>query len=153
MSAACAGLVAAALNVPFGAWREHTKKFSPEWFLAVHATIPLIAPLRKAVLMPQWAIAFTIASAIAGQTAGSRLERARLARQSSKEPSANELQHGSSRSVGHSILNPRSVSSVSGNMGQGKAAGSLLSGCRADDLAWGPPAGACWSMWPEFSCC
>ncbi|KAK9802805.1 hypothetical protein WJX73_009710 [Symbiochloris irregularis] len=46
------GLVAALLNIPFGAAREHTAKFSPQWFLAVHATIPLIAPLRKAVLMP-----------------------------------------------------------------------------------------------------
>lgn len=71
-------MVAALLNMPFGAAREHTHKFSPQWFLAVHATIPLIAPLRKAVLMPRWAIAFTIASAIIGQAAGARLERRRL---------------------------------------------------------------------------
>ena len=74
-----AGVVSALLNVPFGAMREHTAKFSPEWFLAVHATIPLIAPLRKAVLMPRWAIALTLLSAIAGQQAGARLERARVA--------------------------------------------------------------------------
>lgn len=74
--------MAALLNIPFGTWREHTKKFSPEWFLAVHATIPLIAPLRKAVLMPRWAIALTIASAIAGQYTGARLERMRLAAKS-----------------------------------------------------------------------
>lgn len=34
-------------NAPSGAAREHTRKFSPEWFLAVHATIPFIAMLRK----------------------------------------------------------------------------------------------------------
>jgi hypothetical protein len=65
-------------NVPCGMWREHTKKFSPEWFVAVHATIPFVAMLRKAVLMPRWAILFTIAGAIAGQQVGAKLERARL---------------------------------------------------------------------------
>ena len=67
-------------NVPCGMWREHTKKFSPEWFVAVHATIPFVAMLRKApaVLMPRWAIFLTIAGAIAGQQMGAKLEKARL---------------------------------------------------------------------------
>ena len=56
-----------AVNVPFGAAREHTRKFSPAWFVAVHASIPFIAMLRKGVVMPPWAIVLTIASAIAGQ--------------------------------------------------------------------------------------
>ena len=109
------------------------RKFSPAWFLAVHATIPFIAMLRKvcprllrccmkqallmlwswcsssmepvwrvscatcnvsslsdwplnkhvltvvqAVVMPKWAIAWTVACAIVGQVLGARLERARL---------------------------------------------------------------------------
>ncbi|KIZ01074.1 hypothetical protein MNEG_6888 [Monoraphidium neglectum] len=70
---------AAAVNVPCGAWREHFEKFSFGWFVAVHATIPFVAMLRKAVVMPKLAIAVTIAAAIAGQVIGSRLERARLA--------------------------------------------------------------------------
>lgn len=37
------GATAVAANVPCGMWREHTRKFSPEWFLAVHATIPFVA--------------------------------------------------------------------------------------------------------------
>jgi hypothetical protein len=65
-------------NVPCGMWREHTKKFSPEWVLAVHATIPFVAMLRKAVLMPRWAILLTIAGAVGGQQVGSTLEKARL---------------------------------------------------------------------------
>lgn len=65
-------------NVPCGMWREHTKKFGPEWFIAVHATIPFVAMLRKAVLMPRWAILLTIAGAIAGQQMGAKLEKARL---------------------------------------------------------------------------
>jgi hypothetical protein len=57
------GGTAIAANLPCGAWREHTRKFSPEWFLAVHATIPFVAMLRKAVLMPKWAILLTVAGA------------------------------------------------------------------------------------------
>lgn len=74
-------LVAAVANIPFGAWREHFDKFSLGWFVAVHATIPFIALLRKGVVMPRWAILLTITGALAGQTIGSRLERRRLAAQ------------------------------------------------------------------------
>ena len=44
----------------------------------VHATIPFIAMLRKAVVMPKWAIAYTVGSAVLGQIMGARLERQRL---------------------------------------------------------------------------
>ena len=72
------GLLGMALNVPLGVWRQHTKKFSPQWFLAIHATIPFIAMLRKAVVMPKYAIAFTIGSAVLGQAIGARAEKIRL---------------------------------------------------------------------------
>ncbi|GLI68530.1 hypothetical protein VaNZ11_012921 [Volvox africanus] len=71
-------MTTAALNVPCGMWREHTEKFSSQWFVAVHATIPFIAMLRKAVIMPKYAILFTICAAIAGQGMGTKLERRRL---------------------------------------------------------------------------
>lgn len=67
-----------AANVPLGIWREHTEKFSPQWFAAVHAAVPFIAMLRKSILMPKAAMAFTIAASILGQTIGSRVERMRL---------------------------------------------------------------------------
>ncbi|KAG9452872.1 hypothetical protein H6P81_005776 [Aristolochia fimbriata] len=67
-----------AANVPLGIWREHTKKFSPSWFVAVHAAVPFIAMLRKSVLMPKTAMAFTVAASILGQVIGSRAERHRL---------------------------------------------------------------------------
>ena len=93
------------------------EKFSPGWFVAVHATvslgytigrvsshmqlqhyasscasgvcyvslmqstfpqIPFIAMLRKAVVMPKWAIAYTVGLAVLGQIMGARLERQRL---------------------------------------------------------------------------
>ncbi|TYG85075.1 hypothetical protein ES288_A13G024000v1 [Gossypium darwinii] len=72
------GMLGMAANVPLGIWREHTKKFSPSWFVAVHAAVPFIAMLRKSVLMPKTAMAFTIAASILGQVIGSRAERYRL---------------------------------------------------------------------------
>lgn len=72
------GLLGMALNVPLGVWREHTDKFSLSWFAAVHAAVPFIAMLRKTVLMPKSAMAFTIGASILGQVIGSRAERYRL---------------------------------------------------------------------------
>lgn len=72
------GVLGMAANVPLGIWREHTKKFSPSWFAAVHAAIPFIAMLRKSVLMPKSAMAFTIGASVLGQVIGSRAERHRL---------------------------------------------------------------------------
>ncbi|KAL7590559.1 hypothetical protein Lser_V15G36351 [Lactuca serriola] len=72
------GVMGMAANVPLGIWREHTKKFSPSWFAAVHAAVPFIAMLRKSVLMPKSAMAFTIAASVLGQVIGSRAERYRL---------------------------------------------------------------------------
>eukprot|EP00798_Chlamydomonas_sp_ICE-L_P001151 gene1151-3715_t len=90
---AAVALAASALNVPAGMWREHTKKFSLEWVLAVHATIPFVAMFRKALLMPKIAILFTIMSAVAGQAIGARLERERLLRlQTSRELAAMKLE-------------------------------------------------------------
>ncbi|KAJ6317520.1 hypothetical protein OIU76_013125 [Salix suchowensis] len=72
------GMLGMAANVPLGIWREHTKKFSPSWFAAVHAAVPFIAMLRKSILMPKSAMAFTIGASILGQVIGSRAERYRL---------------------------------------------------------------------------
>ncbi|XP_009798038.1 uncharacterized protein LOC107820392 [Nicotiana tabacum] len=72
------GVLCMAANVPLGIWREHTEKFSPSWFAAVHAAVPFIGILRKSVLMPKTAMAFTIAASVLGQVIGSRAERLRL---------------------------------------------------------------------------
>ncbi|CAH2078560.1 unnamed protein product [Thlaspi arvense] len=78
-------LMGMAANVPLGVWREHTVKFSPSWFLAVHAAVPFIAMLRKSVLMPKTAMALTIGASILGQVIGSRAERYRLIALAEKE--------------------------------------------------------------------
>lgn len=75
--AAVAGL-AGAINLPCGTARAHTRKFSPQWVLAVHASVPFIAMLRKALLMPPSAVLVTIAAAILGQAVGARVEGKRL---------------------------------------------------------------------------
>jgi len=72
------GLLGMAANVPLGIWREHTMKFSPAWFVAIHAAVPFIAMLRKCVLMPKTAMVFTIGACVLGQVIGSRAERYRL---------------------------------------------------------------------------
>ncbi|XP_020576367.1 uncharacterized protein LOC110021968 [Phalaenopsis equestris] len=84
------GLLGMAANVPLGIWREHTKKFSPQWFVAVHAAVPFVAMLRKSVLMPKTAMAFTIAASILGQTIGSRAERIRLKMKAEAEAMAGQ---------------------------------------------------------------
>lgn len=83
------GMLGMAVNVPLGVWREHTEKFSPSWFAAVHAAVPFIGMLRKTVLMPKSAMAFTIAASILGQVIGSRAERYRLRDIAAKKLSIN----------------------------------------------------------------
>ena len=39
-------LIILLINIPFGYWRSNVKKFSLQWFLAVHVPIPLIVVLR-----------------------------------------------------------------------------------------------------------
>ncbi|XP_062205422.1 uncharacterized protein LOC133907403 [Phragmites australis] len=81
-------LLGMAANVPLGIWREHTEKFSVQWFAAVHAAVPFIGMLRKSVLMPKTAMALTIAASILGQTIGSRAERIRLKRAAAAKSAA-----------------------------------------------------------------
>ncbi|KAL8538607.1 hypothetical protein ACS0TY_000575 [Phlomoides rotata] len=99
------GLLGMAANVPLGVWREHTEKFSPSWFVAVHAAVPFIGMLRKSVLMPKAAMAFTIAASILGQVIGSRAERYRLKMVAAKK----KLEFAETSSVG---LNQSSVSGI-----------------------------------------
>ncbi|XP_047322168.1 uncharacterized protein LOC124926051 [Impatiens glandulifera] len=79
------GAMGMAANIPLGVWREHTRKFSISWFVAVHAAVPFIGMLRKTVLMPKNAMALTIAASILGQVIGSRAERIRLKAKAKRE--------------------------------------------------------------------
>lgn len=46
MRIAIVAILVALLNIPFGYWRTHVKKFSFQWFLAVHIPVPFIVALR-----------------------------------------------------------------------------------------------------------
>ena len=68
-------LFAAALgaNVPLGVWRRGLRRFSPAWFVAIHASIPLLVAMRLALVRPNWVIPPEIALAVVGQLIGARL--------------------------------------------------------------------------------
>jgi hypothetical protein len=40
------GLVVFAMNIPFGYWRSNTRRFSLQWFLAIHIPVPFVIAIR-----------------------------------------------------------------------------------------------------------
>lgn len=66
-------LAAFLLNVPLGVWREHLQKFSVWWFVAIHASIPLILALRILFDLSMAWVPVTIGLAVIGQFLGGRL--------------------------------------------------------------------------------
>eukprot|EP00270_Netrium_digitus_P016814 TRINITY_DN6083_c0_g1_i2.p1 TRINITY_DN6083_c0_g1~~TRINITY_DN6083_c0_g1_i2.p1 ORF type:complete len:289 (-),score=36.89 TRINITY_DN6083_c0_g1_i2:264-1130(-) len=80
------GALGLALNIPMGVLREHCVKFSAQWFLIVHASVPFIAMIRKAALLPKHSMAVTIATSIVGQAIGAKLEKRRLLASGASEP-------------------------------------------------------------------
>ena len=67
------------LNLPFGFWRAGVRKFSPAWFLAVHATVPLIVGMRLAAGLG-WRLStfpVLIGAFFGGQLIGGRIRASR----------------------------------------------------------------------------
>jgi hypothetical protein len=63
------------LNLPFGFWRAGVRKFSPAWFLAVHAPVPFIVGLRLAAGLG-WRLStfpLLVGAFFGGQLIGGRL--------------------------------------------------------------------------------
>jgi hypothetical protein len=69
------------INVPFGYWRAGVRKFSPQWFVAVHAAVPMVIALRYALGLPfRWGVfPFFVVAYFGGQFVGSRLRQGRAA--------------------------------------------------------------------------
>ena len=67
------------INLPFGYWRAGVRKFSPAWFVAVHAAVPLVIALRSVLDLPFRWVAFPlfVAAYFGGQTVGARLHQQR----------------------------------------------------------------------------
>lgn len=40
------GILVFLINLPFGYWRSRVKKFSLQWFLAIHLPVPFVYMLR-----------------------------------------------------------------------------------------------------------
>lgn len=65
------------LNLPFGFWRAGVRKFSWQWFVAVHAPVPLAIGLRLASSLG-WHLAtlpLFVAAFFGGQYLGGRLRK------------------------------------------------------------------------------
>lgn len=69
------------LNLPFGFWRAHTRRFSLSWWMSVHLPIPFVAAMRLAsgVGWRLWTFPLIMAAYVAGQYLGGRLGRRRQA--------------------------------------------------------------------------
>ena len=61
------------VNLPFGYYRAGTRKFSWQWFLAVHLPVPLIVVMRLASGISWEAIPLIVTSDVAGQIIGGML--------------------------------------------------------------------------------
>ena len=68
------------VNIPFGYWREGVRKFSPAWFVAVHAAVPIIILIRYVAAI-EWKLAalpITVFAYFFGQYLGARIRRRRM---------------------------------------------------------------------------
>jgi hypothetical protein len=65
------------LNLPFGYWRAGTRKFSLQWFLAIHVPVPLIIGIRLVSGIGWQIMSFPllIGAFFAGQSLGGLLKR------------------------------------------------------------------------------
>lgn len=70
------------LNLPFGAWRATLRKFSPAWFVAIHAPVPVVIALRFALGVPfRWLLLpLYVAAYFGGQYVGKAARTRWLAR-------------------------------------------------------------------------
>jgi hypothetical protein len=66
-------VTALATNAVLGVWRSGLRRFSPSWFLAIHASIPLLVAMRLLLIRPNWVIPPEIGLAFVGQFVGGRV--------------------------------------------------------------------------------
>ena len=68
------------VNLPFGHWRAVLRKFSPAWFVAIHAPVPIVIGLRFALGLPfRWAaVPLFVIAFFGGQLVGRRWRLRRM---------------------------------------------------------------------------
>ncbi len=71
------GILIICLNIPFGYWRAHVRKFSLQWMLAIHLPVPLVVFLRVFMHTGWHWITFVvfIAAFFSGQFLGGLLQK------------------------------------------------------------------------------
>ncbi|MGE5430662.1 MAG: hypothetical protein ACM3QX_06295 [Syntrophomonadaceae bacterium] len=69
------GVIVFLINLPFGFWRSKVKKFSLQWFLAIHAPVPAVYAIRIYAGISWHLVTFPvlIGAFFLGQFAGNRL--------------------------------------------------------------------------------
>lgn len=68
------------INIPLGYWREGVKKFSVQWFMAVHAAVPLVIIMRLIAGL-EWqilTITFFVVCYFLGQFIGAMIKRKKV---------------------------------------------------------------------------
>ncbi len=60
-------------NTALGMWRSGLRRFSPAWFVAIHASIPLLIAIRLLLIKSTWVIPPEIGLAFVGQFVGGRV--------------------------------------------------------------------------------
>lgn len=81
-------IIALGLNIIFGRYRARFPKMTIKWWLIIHASIPIIIPLRIWLNTPKAAIPLFIGLAILGQIIGNRT--AAVKRVNAEEENLNE---------------------------------------------------------------
>jgi hypothetical protein len=68
------------VNLPFGWWRAGLRKFSPAWFVAIHAPVPIVIGMRLWLGLPfRWlALPAFVVAYFGGQYVGSRWRLRRM---------------------------------------------------------------------------
>jgi len=63
------------LNIPFGYWRANVRKFSTQWFLAIHIPVPFIVAMRifSGIGFSWYTYVFLVGGFFLGQRAGAWL--------------------------------------------------------------------------------
>lgn len=73
MSIAIVSIISLITNIFLGKFRARYRKMTLMWWLMVHASIPLIIPLRMWLDTPRVAIPVFIGLAVVGQMIGSKI--------------------------------------------------------------------------------
>ncbi len=73
MNIVIVSVVALGINILLGKYRANYRKMTLMWWIMIHASIPLIIPLRIWLDTPKIAIPLFIALAVAGQMIGAKV--------------------------------------------------------------------------------